>query len=111
MNGSAREHGTYQKRYLFVDEACLATDDPEVKTFFSQSAEKAGLQVVQYPLFCSDLNVAEDVLYYVKKQLQKSTFDTFDHMKMGIFGQWGIISIRHINKLVGSLPLRFLEVI
>jgi hypothetical protein len=69
---SAGEHSTYQKSYLFTDKACLATDNSQAGSFFSQCAEKAGLDVVQYP-FCSDLNLAEDVLHYVKKQLQKST--------------------------------------
>lgn len=111
IDGSAGEHATYQKRYLFTDKACLATDNAQARGFLSKCAEKAGLDVVQYPPFCSDLNIAEDVLHYVKKQLQKSTFETVELLKMGIFGQWEKISIRHINKLVGSLPSKFLELI
>jgi hypothetical protein len=35
----------------------------------AQSAKEAGFEVVQYPPVCADLNVTEDVLDYVKKQI------------------------------------------
>lgn len=110
-NASAEEHATHQKRYLFMDETCSATYNHPEGSFFPQCAEKAGFKVVEYPSFCSDLNLAEDVLHYVKKQLQKTPFGSVEHMRTGIFEQWERISIRHINKLVGTFPSRFAEVI
>jgi hypothetical protein len=77
----------------------------------AQSAKEAGCEVVQYPPVCADLNVTEDVLDYVKKQIQKLTFSDVDCMRTGIFDQWAKVSICHINKLIRSLPSKVVEVV
>lgn len=72
---------------------------------------KRDYEIIHFPPCSSDLNVAQDVLLFLKKKMQKGRFDDLDSLKSGILREWDCISVRRVNKLVNSMPTRIADVV
>ena len=59
---------------------------------------KRDYEIIHSPPCSYDLNVAQDVLLFLKKRIQKARFGD-------------LISVRRVNKLVNSLPTRLADVV
>lgn len=110
LDRSIEQPITDQKLYIFVESDFI----PE-KTNGGQLAVpnfgKKDYEIIYSPPCSSDLNVARDVLLFLKKKMQKARFGDLDSLKSGILKEWDSISVRRVNKLVNSMPTRMANVV
>ena len=71
---------------------------------------KGGYEIIHSPPCSHDLNVAQDVLLFLKKRIQKARFGNINDLKCGILKEWDCISVHRVNKLVNSMPTRLADV-
>ena len=72
---------------------------------------KRDYEIIHFPPCSYDLNVAQDVLLFLKKRIQKARFSDLDDLKSGILKEWDYVSVRRVNKLVNSMPTRLADVV
>jgi len=110
LDHSVEQLATDQKPYILVE----GDFNPETTNGGRLAVPKLGkkdYEIIHFPPCSSDLNVARDVLLFLKKKMQKARFDDLDSLKSGILKEWDCISVRRVNKLVNSMPTRMADVV
>lgn len=102
-----------EKRFLLVDDANESnlrhnSNDTLIQTL----GEGKTLSRIVIPPCSPDLNIAHDVLLFLKKMVQRRAgFRDEKDLQAGVLEEWSRVSVKEINKLVDSMPRRVEDVI
>lgn len=109
LGRSVEGSATGQKPYILLEgDFMQATNGEELAV---PKLGKRDYEIIHSPPCSSDLNVAQDVLLFLKKRIQKARFGDLDSLKSGILKEWDYISVHRVNKLVNSMPARIADVV
>ena len=109
LDRSVDEPATGQKLYILLEgDIMQAANGGRLEI---PKLGKRDYEIIHFPPCSSDLNVAQDVLLFLKKRIQKARFGDLDSLKSGILKEWDCISVRRVNKLVNSIPTRLADIV
>ncbi|KAE8386922.1 hypothetical protein BDV23DRAFT_133287 [Aspergillus alliaceus] len=77
----------------------------------TKSLQEMGFSVIQCPPCSFDMNLAQDVLLYIKKSVQKLNINSPDELMIQIKRAWEGVSSHKLNRMVDSVPSRVSRVI
>ncbi|KKA24949.1 hypothetical protein T310_1028 [Rasamsonia emersonii CBS 393.64] len=101
-----------EKQFLLVDEANESNFRHNNDHLLQIHGESKPLSRIVTPPCSPDLNIAHDVLLFLKKMVQKrALFRDEKDLEAGVLEEWGKVSVKEINKLVDSMPRRVDDVI
>ena len=107
---SSEQPATGKKQYILLEGNFTQATTNEGQLAIPELGKK-NYEIIHSPPCSSDLNVAQDVLLFLKKKMQKDRFGDLDSFKSGILREWDCISSRRVNKLVNSMPTRIADVV
>lgn len=110
LDRSVKQPATEQKLHILA-EGDFIPETTNARKLAVPKLGKSDYEIIHSPPCSSDLNVAWDVLFFLKKRLQKTRFSDLDSLKSEILKEWDYISVRRVNKLVNSMPTRMADVI
>lgn len=99
-----------KKQHIIIESGPSGASTGWIQEKLVSQLETSNIEIIPCPRSCSDFNVSQDVLFYLKKQLQKSRFDNLDYLKIGLLQEWDRVSVRRINKLINSMPSRMNQI-
>lgn len=100
-----------KKQHIIIENGPSGASTAWIQQKLISQLETTNIEIIPCPRSWSDFNVSQDVLFYLKKQVQKSRFDNLDYLKAGLLQEWDCISVRKINRLINSMPSRMNQII
>ena len=70
-----------------------------------------GLKVVETPLQSPDLNQIENCWHELKRRVHKTTKKSKHELKKKLMEEWAPIDAHYTQKIVASMPKKFMEVL